>query len=129
MQPSSETGVHCRFLPMSEGENLQPSPEDGPMLHKRSEPGLFHPVPTLLGELFQVETEYLRGHRPASECSRKTRPGRRVEHDWLCDACSPFHPTGGAEDRQTCPDRGSGTGEFICPLAIFRATPYLKVAL
>jgi hypothetical protein len=41
------------------------------------------------GKLFQVETEYhaQRGTVPAS---RRARPWRRVEHYWLCDACSPF---------------------------------------
>jgi hypothetical protein len=42
------------------------------------------------GKLFQVETEYSRGHGPAPASSRKARPWRHVEHFWLCDACSPF---------------------------------------
>ncbi len=42
------------------------------------------------GKLFQVETEYFSGHGPAAESSRKTRKSRRIEHYWLCDACSPF---------------------------------------
>jgi hypothetical protein len=42
------------------------------------------------GKLFQVETEYLRGGVPSRVVSRKTRAWRRVEHYWLCDACSPF---------------------------------------
>jgi len=42
------------------------------------------------GKLFQVETEYSRGHGPAATPPRKTRPWRHVEHFWLCDGCSPF---------------------------------------
>jgi len=42
------------------------------------------------GKLFQVETEYFAGNGPAAESSRKTRSGRRIEHYWLCAACSPF---------------------------------------
>lgn len=42
------------------------------------------------GKLFQVETEYLAGREPSTTLSRKTRPWRRIEHYWLCDACSPF---------------------------------------
>jgi hypothetical protein len=42
------------------------------------------------GKLFQVETEYFTGHGPAVESPRKPRSGRRLEHYWLCDACSPF---------------------------------------
>jgi hypothetical protein len=42
------------------------------------------------GKLFQVETEYFSGKGPATESSRKTRKGHRVEHYWLCDACFPF---------------------------------------
>jgi hypothetical protein len=42
------------------------------------------------GKLFQVETEYSVGHGPASSSAKKARPARRVEHYWLCDACSPF---------------------------------------
>jgi len=41
------------------------------------------------GKLFQVETEYSGGTGPAPS-SRKANPWRRVEHFWLCDACSPF---------------------------------------
>lgn len=41
------------------------------------------------GKLFQVETEYSKGHGPAPTSSR-ARPWRHVEHFWLCDACSPF---------------------------------------
>ena len=42
------------------------------------------------GKLFQVETEYF-GERGAPGITiRKARPWRRVEHYWLCDACSPF---------------------------------------
>lgn len=42
------------------------------------------------GKLFQVETEYFSGRGTAPSLHRKTRPGRRIEHYWLCDACSPF---------------------------------------
>jgi hypothetical protein len=42
------------------------------------------------GKLFQVETEYFPGRGPTRYVPRKTRPGRRIEHYWLCDACSPF---------------------------------------
>jgi hypothetical protein len=42
------------------------------------------------GKLFQVETEYFPGRGPAARTPRKTRPGRRIEHYWLCDECSPF---------------------------------------
>lgn len=41
------------------------------------------------GKLFQVETEYFEGRGPASTL-QKTRPWRRTEHYWLCDACAPF---------------------------------------
>jgi len=42
------------------------------------------------GKLFQVETEYFAGRGPSPTLSRRARPWRRVEHYWLCDACSPF---------------------------------------
>lgn len=42
------------------------------------------------GKLFQVETEYFSGHDVPRHAARKGRPSRRVEHYWLCDACSPF---------------------------------------
>ena len=42
------------------------------------------------GKLFQVETEYFAGHRPRPGMQRNARPGRRIEHYWLCDACSAF---------------------------------------
>jgi hypothetical protein len=42
------------------------------------------------GKLFQVETELFVGRQSSSTPGRKSRPGRRVEHYWLCDACSPF---------------------------------------
>jgi hypothetical protein len=42
------------------------------------------------GKLFQVETEYFPSPGPSPTVSRKTRPLRRIEHYWLCDACSPF---------------------------------------
>jgi len=42
------------------------------------------------GKLFQVETEYFPSRGPSPTVSRKTRPLGRIEHYWLCDACSPF---------------------------------------
>ena len=42
------------------------------------------------GKLFQVETEYFAGHPGARTSLRRSRSGRRVEHYWLCDACSPY---------------------------------------
>ena len=42
------------------------------------------------GKLFQVETEYYAGRGPTPTLSRRARPWRRIEHYWLCDACSPF---------------------------------------
>ena len=42
------------------------------------------------GKLFHVETEYFESRGPAPFPSRKAKPWRRVEHYWLCDACSPF---------------------------------------
>ena len=41
------------------------------------------------GKLFQVETEYLAQGQGGS-AHRRVRPWRRVEHYWLCDACSTF---------------------------------------
>ena len=41
------------------------------------------------GKLFQVETEYF-DRINLVQPLRKERPLRRVEHYWLCDACSPF---------------------------------------
>jgi hypothetical protein len=42
------------------------------------------------GKLFQVETEYFAGHPSAPTSLRRSRSCRRVEHYWLCDACSPY---------------------------------------
>ena len=42
------------------------------------------------GKLFQVETEYVAGREPKTMPSRRARPWRRIEHYWLCDACSPY---------------------------------------
>ena len=42
------------------------------------------------GKLFQVETEYFAGHTNAPTSLRRSRHCRRVEHYWLCDACSPY---------------------------------------
>lgn len=48
-----------------------------------------HPFRRLREEkLFQVETEYSKGRGPTPASPRKA--WRRVEHFWLCDACSPF---------------------------------------
>ena len=41
-------------------------------------------------KLFQVETELFSSHDAPSHATRKVRANRRVEHYWLCDACSPF---------------------------------------
>lgn len=61
------------------------------MLHKCANEACSTPFRHLReGKLFQVETEYFSGNGPAARSSRKTRKGRRVEHYWLCDACSPF---------------------------------------
>lgn len=60
------------------------------MLHKCANASCNAPFRRLReGKLFQVETEYFVGPGPASH-ARRTRPARRVEHYWLCDACSPF---------------------------------------
>jgi hypothetical protein len=40
------------------------------------------------GKLFQVETEYFLGE--GAIAARRRHPGRRVEHFWLCDSCSPY---------------------------------------
>lgn len=50
--------------------------------------GAFSPVARR--EAFQVETEYFAGHPSATTSLRRTRSCRRVEHYWLCDACSPY---------------------------------------
>lgn len=42
------------------------------------------------GKLFQVETENFPGRGSVPNMQRKARPARRIEHYWLCDACSPF---------------------------------------
>jgi hypothetical protein len=61
------------------------------MLHKCANQACSTPFRRLReGKLFQVETEYFGANGPAAESSRKTRSGRRIEHYWLCDACSPF---------------------------------------
>lgn len=61
------------------------------MLHKCANEACSTPFRRLReGKLFQVETEYFPGKAPAAGSSRKLRKGRRVEHYWLCDACSPF---------------------------------------
>lgn len=40
------------------------------------------------GKLFQVETEYFA--QPNAAGAQRRRPWRRVEHYWLCDACSAY---------------------------------------
>src|SRR5215475_15030120 len=42
------------------------------------------------GKLFHVETEFFTGHNSSGNVARRNRPTRRIEHYWLCDACSPF---------------------------------------
>jgi hypothetical protein len=42
------------------------------------------------GKLFQVETEFFARHSSSSSAARRGKPTRRIEHYWLCDACSPF---------------------------------------
>ena len=37
-----------------------------------------------------METEYFAGRGPSTLAGRKAIPTRRIEHYWLCDACSPF---------------------------------------
>jgi hypothetical protein len=39
------------------------------------------------GKLFQIESEYSEA-ASQSHSGRKTRPARRVERYWLCDACA-----------------------------------------
>jgi hypothetical protein len=42
------------------------------------------------GKLFQVETQYFTGRSSSTNSTKRARPSRRIEHYWLCDACSPF---------------------------------------
>lgn len=42
------------------------------------------------GKLFQVETEYFAGDGTSPIAVRRSRSGHKVEHFWLCDACSPY---------------------------------------
>lgn len=42
------------------------------------------------GKLFQVETEFFGERGIHVAASRRARPCRKIEHFWLCDACSPF---------------------------------------
>lgn len=42
------------------------------------------------GKLFQVETQFFAGRGSSTDRARRARPTRRIEHYWLCDACSPF---------------------------------------
>jgi hypothetical protein len=61
------------------------------MLHKCANQAWSTPFRRLReGKLFQVETENFPASGSAAESSRKTRSRRRIEHYWLCDACSPF---------------------------------------
>ena len=61
------------------------------MLHKCANESCNTPFRRLReGKLFQVETEYFTGRTSAANTARKARPSRRIEHYWLCDACSPF---------------------------------------
>ena len=55
------------------------------------ERSVFSALPeTAGGKLFQVETEYFAGQETGSIAVRRARTTRRVEHFWLCDACSPY---------------------------------------
>lgn len=61
------------------------------MLHKCANETCNAPFRRLReGKLFQVETEYFVGRGPSATATKRARPARRVEHYWLCDACSPF---------------------------------------
>ena len=61
------------------------------MLHKCANQACSTPFRRLReGKLFRVETEYFAAHGPKAESPRKTRSGHRIEHYWLCHACSPF---------------------------------------
>lgn len=42
------------------------------------------------GKLFQVETEYFSQASPDHPGPRRSRPWRRIEHYWLCDACAVY---------------------------------------
>ena len=42
------------------------------------------------GKLFQVETEYFDRESDGAAAGLRKRPWRRIEHYWLCDACSSF---------------------------------------
>lgn len=59
------------------------------MLYKRANEACSTPFRKLReGKLFQVETEYFAGD--VSMTGRRGRPGREIEHYWLCDSCSPY---------------------------------------
>src|SRR5690348_16867909 len=59
------------------------------MLHKCANPACSNVFRRLSdGKLFQVETENFDPLGPPS--GRNPRHLRKVEHFWLCDACSPF---------------------------------------
>ena len=50
-----------------------------------------HAFPALAGgEVVPSGDGILCGPGPSPNLSRGARPWRRVEHYWLCDACSPF---------------------------------------
>jgi hypothetical protein len=62
------------------------------MLHKCANPACTNQFRRLReGKLFQIETKYFPDSRQVVPGStRKTRPGRHVEHYWLCDECAPY---------------------------------------
>lgn len=62
------------------------------MLHKCANPACSNIFRRLSeGKLFQVETDYLESPSPGkSGIPRNPRNGRKVEHYWLCNECSPF---------------------------------------
>ena len=63
-----------------------------PMLYKCANEACSVPFRRLReGKLFQVETEYFGQDAAANgQPGRRSRPWRRIEHYWLCDACSAF---------------------------------------
>jgi len=95
------------------------------------ERGLFHPFRRLReGKLFQVETEYSAGNCPAAEPLRKSRSSRRVEHYWLCDACSPFVTLTFDQQRGviTVPLPG-GAGQKIVKVILIEEAPKLNASM
>lgn len=93
---SSSNGLWSASGTLSKGtcDGGQRAAEAGtePMLYKCANEACAVPFRRLReGKLFQVETEYYgQEAAPAGQLSRRTRPWRRIEHYWLCDACSAF---------------------------------------